>query len=89
MPDRLPILATRAATERDLPWIAVLHHGPGAAQLEGEALASLRTQLAGAAVVLLDGQPVGLLRVHRGSRDWRSSRCSCCPRIAAPASAAG
>ncbi|EGJ11052.1 MULTISPECIES: GNAT family N-acetyltransferase [Rubrivivax] len=70
MPDRLPILATRAATERDLPWIAVLHHGPGAAQLEGEALASLRTQLAGAAVVLLDGQPVGLLRVHRGSRDW-------------------
>ncbi|MGC4076699.1 MAG: GNAT family N-acetyltransferase [Rubrivivax sp.] len=80
MPDQTPTLATRAATEQDLPWLAVLRHGPGADQPGGEALGALRAQLDGAAIVLIDGVPGGVLRVHRGSRDWAIQRVQLLPQ---------
>lgn len=64
MPDTLSLtLSTRPAIAPDLPFLHALQRATG-----GEG--GPPPALAGAAVVLLDGQPVGLLRVHRGSRDW-------------------
>ncbi|WP_237715937.1 GNAT family N-acetyltransferase [Rubrivivax gelatinosus] len=80
MPDRAPLLATRPATEQDLPWLALLRHGPDAAPPDGEALAALRVLLDGGAIVLVDGLPGGLLRVHRGSRDWAIQQVQLLPQ---------
>ncbi|MBK1686689.1 GNAT family N-acetyltransferase [Rubrivivax gelatinosus] len=65
-----PSIATRSATEADLPLLVALRRGFGADGDDAELAAQLRGQLDGSTIVLLDGHPVGLLRVHRGSRDW-------------------
>lgn len=71
MSDARPVISQRAATADDLPFLVALRRSHGGAAADDTTLAAQPgVQLAGSSIVLADGQPVGLLRVHRGSRDW-------------------
>lgn len=79
--DARPAIRLRAAREDDLDFLVELRRSHGSATADDAALAAqLRTQLAGSSIVLADGQAVGQLRVHRGSRDWAIQQVQLLPQ---------